>query len=77
MSQGLIGLGKQGAARRALAGDRLSAIDNIAPGWRARTTYEILSDDEFRETFDLAGPGKEFGCYITNQFRRAKTSQAG
>jgi hypothetical protein len=28
-----------------------TAIENIAPGWRARETYRILSDNEFIETF--------------------------
>lgn len=50
------------------------AIENIPPGWRARTTYEILSDDEFRETFELAGPGKLWACYITLDLKREKTS---
>jgi len=47
------------------------AIENIAPGWRARTTYEILSDDEFREEFDLAGPGKEWERYSATDFKRS------
>ena len=46
------------------------AIENIAAGWSARTTYEILSSDSFRETFDLAGPEKEWSCYITNVFHK-------
>lgn len=46
------------------------AIENIPPGWRARTTLEILSADSFRETFDLAGPGKEWVCFITNVLHR-------
>ena len=48
------------------------AIENIAPGWRARTTIEILAEDSFREIFDLAGPGREWGCYITSEFQRVK-----
>jgi len=47
------------------------AIENIAPGWRARTTYEILSDDEFREEFDLAGPGKDWERYSATDFKRS------
>jgi hypothetical protein len=31
-----------------------TAIENIAPGWRARETYQILNADEFIETFALA-----------------------
>lgn len=48
------------------------SIENIPPGWRARETYEILGKDEFRETFDLAAPGKELSCYIENHFRRKR-----
>ena len=50
------------------------AIENIAPGWRARTTYEILSDDEFREEFDLAGPGKDWERYSVTDFTRLPKS---
>ena len=48
------------------------SIENIPPEWQARTTIEILSDDHFRERFDLAGPGKEWDCYITTEFQRIK-----
>lgn len=48
------------------------SIENIPPGWRARQTYEILGKDEFRETFDLAGPGKELSCYIENRLKRKR-----
>ena len=47
------------------------AIENIAPGWRARTTYKILGDDEFREEFDLAGPGKDWERYSATDFKRS------
>ena len=36
---------------------RTEAIENIPLGWQARTTYEILAENTFRETFNLAGPG--------------------
>jgi hypothetical protein len=49
-----------------------TAIENIAPGWRARETYRFLSDDEFIETFALAGPGKEFETYSETRFRRKR-----
>ena len=48
------------------------SIENIPAGWRARETYRILSDDEFTETFELAGPGKEFEVYTENRLRRKK-----
>jgi len=48
------------------------AIENIPPGWHARTTYKIFSDYEFQETFDLAGPDADWTCYITSEFHREK-----
>jgi hypothetical protein len=47
-----------------------TAIENISPGWIARETYRFLSNDEFMETFALAGPGKEFETYSETRFRR-------
>jgi hypothetical protein len=47
-----------------------TAIENIAQGWRARETYRFLGNDEFVETFALAGPGKEFETYSETRFRR-------
>ena len=49
---------------------RTEAIENIPTGWQARTTYEILGENEFKETFDLAGPDQEWSCFITNEFKR-------
>lgn len=46
------------------------AIENIAPGWRARETYRILGEDEFEEVFELAGPGKEFEVYSSSRLKR-------
>jgi len=48
------------------------SIENIPAGYRARETYKIVSDDEFTETFELAGPGKEFELYTENRLRRKK-----
>lgn len=48
------------------------AIENIPPGWRARETYTIVSQDEIRERFELAEPGKDFEVYSENQMRRKK-----
>jgi len=47
-----------------------TSIENISPGWVARETYRFLSDDEFIETFALAGPGKSFETYSETRFRR-------
>ena len=48
-----------------------TAIENIAPGWRARETYQILNNDEFVETFALAEPNHDFNTYSETHFRRA------
>jgi hypothetical protein len=48
-----------------------TAIENIAPGWRARETYRILNDKEFVETFALAKPNHDFNTYSETHFRRA------
>jgi len=49
-----------------------TAIENIAPGWRARETYQILNDNEFVETFALAEPNHDFDTYSETHFRRKK-----
>ncbi len=46
------------------------AIENIAPGWRARETYHIFNNNEFEEVFELAAPGKEFEQYSRSRLRR-------
>jgi hypothetical protein len=48
------------------------SIENISPGWRARTTLEVISEHSFRETFDLAGPDQDWACFITNEFTRSR-----
>jgi hypothetical protein len=46
------------------------AIENLPAGWRVRLTHEITGKDEYRATFDLAAPDKDFICYFQNRFRR-------
>ena len=46
------------------------SIENISPGWRARSTYKILNDNEFQQIFELAQPGKEFEVYSENKLKR-------
>jgi hypothetical protein len=48
------------------------AIENIPAEWRGRETYELVSDDEFVETFALAEPGKDFATYSETRFRRRR-----
>lgn len=47
-------------------------FENFDNSWRARETYEIRSQDELTETFELAPPGKPFEVYSKNTFRRSR-----
>jgi hypothetical protein len=47
-------------------------IENLAPGWRAKKSYRILSVDEIEETFSLAPPGKDFEVYTLAHLKRVK-----
>jgi hypothetical protein len=49
------------------------AIENLPAGWRAKLRITKLNKDEFVEYFDLAAPGKEFGCYMENHLTRRGT----
>jgi hypothetical protein len=51
------------------------AIENIAPGWRARETYTIASENDITERFELAAPGKDFELYSENRLTRVKDRQ--
>ncbi|MEQ1586284.1 MAG: heme-binding beta-barrel domain-containing protein [Cyclobacteriaceae bacterium] len=48
------------------------SIENIPAGFRAKETYQIISKDEFTETFELAEPGKEFEVYSKAVLKRQK-----
>ena len=48
------------------------AFENIGSKWRARETYEVVSPDEFIETFELAPPEKDFAVYSRNHFKRSR-----
>lgn len=39
------------------------AIENIPNGWKAKESYRLISENEIEETFELAGPGKNFEIY--------------
>jgi len=47
-----------------------ASIENIPAGFRAKETYQILSNDEFTETFEMAEPGKEFEVYSKAVLKR-------
>lgn len=48
------------------------SIENLPPGWKVRNIITIEGKNKFNERFELAGPGKDFACLITNQFTRKK-----
>jgi hypothetical protein len=47
-------------------------IENLAPGFRAKKVYRILSAEEIVETFLLAPPGKGFEVYTVARLKRVK-----
>ena len=47
-------------------------FENFSNDWKSRETYDVISKDEFIETFELAAPGKEFELYSRSHFRRVK-----
>jgi hypothetical protein len=47
-------------------------FENFDNAWKGKETYEIVSKDEFVETFELAPPGKPFQVYSRSHFRREK-----
>jgi len=48
------------------------SIGNIPAGYRAKETYQIISENEFKETFELAEPGKDFDLYSKAVLKRVK-----
>ena len=48
------------------------ATENVPPGMQARTTYVILDDNRFRETFELLMPDGAWACFITAELERAR-----
>ena len=50
------------------------ATENVPQGMQARTTYEILDDNRFRETFELLLPDGAWACFITSELTRTRGS---
>lgn len=53
------------------------SIENIASGWRARETYNFISNDTLVETFALAAPGKDFKVYSESRLHRTQANKTG
>jgi len=62
----------QSASKSGLLVFESETFENFDNSWKAKETYEIRSDNEFVETFELAPPGKPFEVYSRNHFRRAQ-----
>ena len=48
------------------------ALENVPPGWKARETYEVVSPDEFVETFELASGNGAYEVYSRARFKRVR-----
>jgi hypothetical protein len=46
------------------------AIENIAPGWKAKEIYRILGPYKFVGISELAAPDKKFEIYSEGHFQR-------
>jgi hypothetical protein len=46
------------------------ALENVPLGWKARETYEIVSPEEFIETFEIASGSETYELYSRARFRR-------
>jgi hypothetical protein len=53
------------------------AIENIRPGFRARTTYTLEGSDVLHSRFELAEPSAEYALYSENHLRRKTDIQQG
>ena len=47
------------------------ALENVPRGWKARESYEVLSADEFIETFEIASTGA-YEVYSRTRFKRRR-----
>lgn len=50
-------------------------LENVPTGWRARYTYSLISQDEFRELFELNPDGKGFKPYVSGRYLRVSPGQ--
>ncbi len=48
------------------------ALENVPGGWKARESYEVVSPDEFVETFELAAAAGSYEVYSKTRFKRVR-----
>jgi hypothetical protein len=53
------------------------ALENVPAGWKARETYQVVSADEFVETFELASGAGPYEVYSRARFKRVRPPQTG
>jgi hypothetical protein len=46
------------------------AFENFSNSWKARESYEFVSDEVFIETFELARPGQRYKVYSRTHLKR-------
>lgn len=46
------------------------ALGNVTAGWKARETYQLVSPDEFVETFEVASSSGAYEVYGRARFKR-------
>ena len=46
------------------------AVENMSPGFRARTTYDVIAPDELEEVVERADPGADFRVYSRSRVKR-------
>ncbi len=49
------------------------SLENVPKGWNARYAYECVSNDEYREIFELDA-GKGFELYVSGRFLRMENA---
>jgi hypothetical protein len=47
------------------------ALENVPRGWKAKETYQVISPDEFTETFEIASTGA-YEVYSRSRFKRKR-----
>ncbi|MCB9219761.1 MAG: hypothetical protein H6610_09930 [Ignavibacteriales bacterium] len=47
-------------------------IENNPGNWNTRVTLEKVSDEEFKESFDIATDGINFKNYLSNHWYKVK-----
>ena len=48
------------------------AFENVPSAWKARETYQLVSPDEFVETFELATGAGAYEVYSRARFKRVR-----